>query len=729
MTRGSTFARRYDIIEELGKGGMGRVYRVFDKKIDEEIAFKLIKPETAADEETIKRFSNELKLARRIAHRNVCKMYELMEDEGAHFITMEYVQGEDLKSMIRMTGMLEIGRVLCVGKQICDGFTEAHGLGVVHRDLKPTNIMIDKAGNVKIMDFGIVRSLRERGITGSSVLIGTPEYMSPEQAEAKEVDHRSDIYSLGIILYEMATGRVPFEGDTALSIAMKHKGELPKNPKELNPNIPDDLSGVILKCLEKVKAKRYQTAADVRSELEKIEKSIPTTECVVPERKTIRSREITVRLPSKKIWIPAAAVLLALAAFLVWQFIPEAEASKRTIAVIGFKNQTGETDLDYLREAIPHLLIMNLGESKRLKVTSWEKMKDLLRNSGRDAAAIFDEEAAFSICRKEGIDALILGSFVKAGKTFATDVQVLDASTKHLLRSASAKGDGVDSILKSQIDEISRAIRRGIALPALKIETPGPKIVDLTTSSMEAYDNFFYVEARKLAEQAVAIDPEFATAYSLLSQADGQLYDYPARKDALEKAKTYSARATEKERLFIEARYASVIERDPAKRLRLLKALVEKYPDDSQAHAELEAYSSNFGSSKEAVSEYEKAIAIDPSFGHAINQLGYEYARMQNFAKAVECFERYAELNPGLPNPHRFHRRNEYLHGQPGRGGGKMPGRADHAAGLLPVVRRAGLRLRTQGGLHRDRALDRRVRQEITHIAEQVRGTHSQELL
>jgi tetratricopeptide (TPR) repeat protein len=661
LTRGSTFARRYDIIEELGKGGMGRVYRVFDKKIDEEIALKLIRPEIAADQETIKRFSNELKLARKIAHRNVCKMYELMEDEGAHFITMEYVQGEDLKSMIRMTGMLGIGTVLSVGKQVCDGLTEAHSLGVVHRDLKPTNIMIDRGGSAKIMDFGIARSLREKGITGPSVLIGTPEYMSPEQAEAKEVDQRSDIYSLGIILYEMATGRVPFEGDTALSIAMKHKGEIPKDPKQLNPGIPDDLCSVILKCLEKDRAKRYQNAADIRSELEKIEKGIPTTERVVPERKTIGSREITVRLPSKRIWIPAAAVLLALAAFLVWQFIPEAEASKRTVAVIGFKNQTGETDLDYLREAIPHLLITSLGESKRLKVTSWERMKDLLRNSGRDAAAIFDEEAGFDACRKEGIDALILGSFVKAGETFATDVQVLDASNKHLLKSASAKGDGVDSILKSQIDEISRTIRGGIALPALKIETPGPKIVDLTTSSMEAYnfylkakeayDNFFYVEARKFAEQAVAVDPEFAIAYLLLSQAARQLYDYPARKDALEKAKTYSERATEKERLFIEAYYASVIERDVAKRLRLLKELAAKYPDDAKAHSELGDYYSGYGSYQEAVSEYEKAVAIDPRSGYAINQLGYEYARMGNFAKALQCFERYAELNPGLPNP------------------------------------------------------------------------------
>jgi len=657
LTSGATFARRYQVIEELGKGGMGRVYKVFDTKIKEKVALKLIKPEIASDKETIERFGNELRLARQISQRNVCRMFDIGEAEGAHFITMEYVHGEDLKSMIHMSGSLSVGMLLSVGKQVCDGLAEAHSLGVVHRDLKPQNIMIDKNGNAKIMDFGIARSVREKGITGPSVVIGTPEYMSPEQAEAKDIDHLSDIYSFGVILYEMATSRVPFTGETALSIAMKHKGEIPKNPRQLNPQIPDDLSGVILKCLEKDRAKRYQSATDVHSELEKIEKGIPTTERFVPERKTISSRQITVRLPSKKIWIPAAAVLTALVALLVWQFIPEKEGAKRAIAVIGFKNQTGDAGLDYLREAIPHLLITSLEQSKRLRVTSWERMKDLLRNSGREAAAIYDEEAGFEACRKEGIEAIVLGSFVKAGETFATDVQVLDVSNKHILKSAAAKGSGIDSILRSQIDEISRTIRRGIALPALKIDLPAKKIIDLTTNSMEAYnlylkaqeayDNFFWAESKKYAEQAVGIDPTFALGYYVLSRAADSLLDYPGRDQALEKAMTFSTKATEKERLFIEAQYASIIEHDGPKRLRTLKKLVAEYTEDKDAHYELAQASP----ASEAVTEYEKAVEIDPKYAPAYNMLGYEHARMGNYEKAARSFERYAELRPGLPNP------------------------------------------------------------------------------
>jgi len=276
LTRGTTFASRYEIIEALGSGGMGRVYKVFDEKIKEEVALKLLNPEVAADQRTIERFSNELKLARKVSHRNVCRMYDLAEEEGTHYITMEYVPGEDLKSFIRRIGKLPEEKAISLAKQVCEGLTEAHRLGVVHRDLKPQNIMIDKEGNAHIMDFGIARSLEAKGITERGMIIGTPDYMSPEQVEGKETDQRSDIYSLGVILYEMVTGKVPFEGDTSLSIALKHKTEEPADPRTLNAKVSDEINHVILRCMEKDREKRHQTAEELLSELSKIEKGAET---------------------------------------------------------------------------------------------------------------------------------------------------------------------------------------------------------------------------------------------------------------------------------------------------------------------------------------------------------------------------------------------------------------------------------------------------------------------
>jgi serine/threonine-protein kinase len=227
FTRGTTFADRYEIIEILGKGGMGTVYRVEDTNIGQDIALKLIKSDIASDKKTIERFRNELKTTRMISHRNVCRMFDLAETEGTFYITMEYVSGEDLKSFIRRSGKLDIPKAISIAKEVCEGLAEAHRLGVVHRDLKSNNIMIDREGNAHIMDFGIARIMSASELTEEGAIIGTPDYMSPEQVDGKEADQRADLSSVGVIIYEMVTDRVPFKGDSATSVALKHKTEAP----------------------------------------------------------------------------------------------------------------------------------------------------------------------------------------------------------------------------------------------------------------------------------------------------------------------------------------------------------------------------------------------------------------------------------------------------------------------------------------------------------------------
>jgi serine/threonine protein kinase/tetratricopeptide (TPR) repeat protein len=658
LTRGSTLAGRYEIIEELGKGGMGRVYRVEDTRLEQEIALKLIKTEIAKDKKTIERFRNELKTTRMIAHKNVCRMFDLGEEEGAHFITMEYVSGQDLRGLIRQTGQLAVGTTVNIAKQVCEGLIEAHKLGVVHRDLKPSNIMIDKDGNARIMDFGIARSLETKKITGAGVMIGTPEYMSPEQVEGKEVDQRSDIYSLGVILYEMVTGQVPFEGDTPFTIGMKHKGEMPKDPKELNAQISDDLKHVILRCLEKEKENRFQSAGEVRSELENIEKGIPTTEKEIPERRPLTSRELTLQISMKKLLLPAIFVgaLIVASVMVIWQpwsqkvFVvtPKIENS---IAVISFKNQTGEPAYDHLQEVIPNLLITNLENTGLFYVPTWERMQDILKQMGVKQVGVIDSDLGFKLCQQEGIKAIAIGAFSKAGNVFIMDVKVLDAETKQTLRSTNTKGTGADSIFDSQIDELSRDMSLGLGAGLDKVEAAQLNIKGITTHSLEAYKYFLkgkeacnlhnWEDAKENLKKALEYDPTFAMAHVFLAWAYSTSYEHNAAKETIERAMEFADKTGKKDRLYLEALSAWFIERDPEKPYTILNELIQKYPKEKWAFHILGDFLQDFrGDNLGAISQYEKWLELDLHDANAIIHLISILSRIGDINKA----EKYIKM-------------------------------------------------------------------------------------
>lgn len=664
LERGTLFAGRYEVIEELGRGGMGSVYRVLDKKINEEVALKLIKPEII-DKKAIERFGDELKFARKISHRHVCRLYDLDEEEGTHYITMEYIPGEDLKSMIRMTRQLGVRTSVIIAKQVCEGLSEAHRNGIVHRDLKPGNIIIDKEGNARILDFGIARSLKARRKTGHGILVGTPEYMSPEQAEAKEAGQPSDIYSLGVILFEMLTGRVPFDGEGSLGIAVKHKLEKPPAPKKYNSAIPEDLSRLILKCLEKDPENRYRSVEELHSDLSKIEQQLPTTERELPKKKPLTSREITVKLNVKKLFLPAAILVMLIAVgvfgwkFLVGNSAFAAAEDMVSVAVISFENQTGDSSYDYLQEAIPNLLITSLEHSRSFRITSWERMRDLLGQLGREDVAIIDRDLGFELCRLDGIQAVILGSYTKADNMFVTNVNVLDVETKSLLKSVSSRGDGVDSILKKQIDEVSRKIGSGSGINAFIQRLSTPQVSEVTTDSMEAYNYFlrgrdefekyYYNDARKFLEKAVELDPEFALAYYYLARAHAQLGNAMEMEEATENFKKYGKKLKGREGLFIEAILLRA--KEPEEYHKIMLELAKKYPKWKRVQFELAVYHQGKGEYDEAIALLQKALELDPNYGYALNQLAYIYSYKDEYDKALEYFRRYASVSPGNANP------------------------------------------------------------------------------
>jgi len=269
---GSVLGGRYEIERELGKGGMGMVFQAHDRELDEPVAIKVLRPEIVEmDASILARFKDEIRLARRITHRNVVRTFDFGDLEGVKFISMEFVQGLTLKQLIRKKGALPLGIGLRVARQTCAALAAAHEQGVVHRDVKPQNIMLTPASEVKIMDFGIARPVDRRGVTATGLSIGTPDYMSPEQAQGKQdLDHRSDVYSAGVVFYEMFTGSLPFTGETAISIAMKHVQEPPPPPRKVKPDLPLPLEALLLKTLEKDPARRYQKITDVLADLQRL---------------------------------------------------------------------------------------------------------------------------------------------------------------------------------------------------------------------------------------------------------------------------------------------------------------------------------------------------------------------------------------------------------------------------------------------------------------------------
>ncbi len=525
---GSIVAGRYKIIERLGKGGMGRVYKVHDLEVGEKIALKLIRPEIAANTKIIARFQNELRSARKISHRNVCRMFDLSRDGDMKFITMEYVSGEDLKATIKRMGPLTWKKAVSIGKQLCQGLSEAHRLGVIHRDLKCRNIMIDREGSVRIMDFGIALSQESEGITESGVIIGTPQYLSPEQVDGKEIDSRTDIYSMGIILYEMVTGKVPFEGDSTYSIAFKQKTEAPKAPWVLNPEIPLELGRLILRCLAKNPGQRPQTAEEVCAELTRMEEGGTTME----RSSWLKLLLETTRMRLKFSRFPGVLLLLVLVAVLgylgIRQVIPPRAAENAgdrgalstwtsSVVVLPFRLESPDALEDSLRQTISDRIIRNLSKFREIRAinswTSWSYKDSSL--SPKDIAA------------ENEVDHVLWGTLGSTEDYLHIETELLSTPGGHILWTESYECS-IDADLFDVLDSVAKTVASNLGVDMVDTRYPGIKPKDsVDLAAIEFYrkgKNFEnkYLESDKPADfkacidnyqQAIAIDPEYALVH------------------------------------------------------------------------------------------------------------------------------------------------------------------------------------------------------------------------
>jgi len=667
---GALFGGRYEIMGVLGQGGMGAVYKARDRELDRLIALKVIRPELATDPAILQRFKQELILARNVTHKNVVRIFDLGEAEGVRFISMEYVDGEDLRTILRRQGKIAPSEATNMIEQVCRALDAAHAEGVIHRDLKPQNIMRDKNGRIVVMDFGLARSLGESGMTQTGAIVGTLEYMSPEQALGSTLDQRSDIFSVGLIFYELLTGKAPYEADTAIASLMKRTREDARPASDVDESVPKPLSAIVGRCLEREPSNRYHSVLELLQQLNTWE-SDPS---VTPERlskmiphSVVRRQHIALDLPGKKwMWVAGAVLILILAIFagreMVTRIGPSGEVSERGIpplkngkyvAVLPLRLVGDDKTLGYVAEGIEEALAAKLFQLKELHLAS----------SG-EVDKIASKDAPLSkIAKQLGVNLVLQGMVQGNADKLRVTLKLDDAASGKLLWSQEFAG--VPGDLLTLEDQVYASV-----LPALELKPSNEELARSGTHPTEnakAYD--LYLQGRNvlhnshstdemkqsvgLFEQAAEKDPNFALAYAGLADASRRLYG--ETKDGLWAQKANLA-AQQAERLSsslpeVHVSLGSVYSMTGknAEAIAELKRALALAPNSDEAYRLLgDAYLAS-GQSGEAIAAYQKAVDTNPYFWLNHNELGKAYFEGGDHAKALPQFQKVIELASDNP--------------------------------------------------------------------------------
>jgi eukaryotic-like serine/threonine-protein kinase len=623
---GTMLAERYEIISLLGEGGMGAVYKARDAELDRLVAIKLIRPDLATNPEILHRFKQELILAREVTHRNVIRIFDLGQARGVRFITMQFVEGRDLRTALREKGKFAPGEAVQVISQVCRALESAHAAGVVHRDLKPQNIMLDASDRVYVMDFGIAHSLETPGMTQTGALMGTPEYMSPEQAKGMKVDARSDLFALGIIFYELLTGISPFKADTAMATLLKRIQERPQPPAEIDPTIPKPIGDVVMKCLEVDREQRYSNAREILEDLglempTSVRTIAPTVSLPIPGAPP---KEISPLLLYRKWIIVGAAVLLlgTLAFAFRSKFSsakPVAAVEQASLAILPFRNASGDPSLDYLGTSLAEMLSTDVGQSAGLRTISPDRLHQVLSDLKITPDATIDPALLNRIKEFSSADTIVWGEY----KKFGTKIQIVAtlSDLKRDRRSPLKIDAESENEIPHAVDGLAELIRKNLSVSSDVVRELNATSFRPSTKSVPALREYNQglelqregktLEAQKQFEAATKDDPEFALAYSKLAQTYASLgYDSEAEQ-AAGKAVDSSQTLPDAEKYLIAAVRAQ-IDRNFPEAIRAYSKLAEASPGSADVQAALADLYEQSGDIAKATEYNQKILAANP---------------------------------------------------------------------------------------------------------------------
>ncbi len=632
LESGAVLAGRYEILQTLGEGGMGAVYKAKDLELDRMVALKVIRPELAKNPAIIDRFKQELLLSQRVTHRNVIRIYDLGEGDGVKFITMEFIEGQDLRSLIFERKKVPPEEAVAIMEQVCLALDAAHGVDVIHRDLKPQNIMIDKTGRVLVMDFGLARTLEGDGMTQTGALVGTMEYMSPEQALAKDLDQRSDIFSAGLIFYELLSGQMPFRADSALASLIKRTQERARPISEHDDTIPQNLSSIVSKCLEREQASRYQTSKELLADLQAWQGKRAAGAIAFPSVKPWGQT-----IPWQWLGGAAAVIVLAVVGYTMRNKIFAPITAKhgpaivaQSLAILPFHNASSDATLDWLGPSLGDMLSTDVGQSAHLRTVSPDRLQQVLHDLRITPGGAIDSATLRRIAEFANADIVVSGQYVKLGDQIRIDatLQDLKRGRTESLKSEAPSQQG----LSGAVDHLADAIRQNLALSPDLVKELQAQSFKPTSTSVEALRDYNQglqlarqgsnLEALKQFQASVKADPQFALAYSKLGDTYSALGYGDDAEQSSRRAVELSASLPVAEKYLIEASHARIV-KDTKKAIEAYENLERSSPDNLEVQFALGGLYEDQGDYAKARSHFAKVLSADPKNLNALLANGW----------------------------------------------------------------------------------------------------------